>query len=264
VNLPVEVIEAVREERCVVFAGSRCTFEAALDADKTYPLAKALAAELGWKKPRPRPGTRPGPVNPSVRGGAAVYEAANGRAALLKYLSENVGVVDVPPNKSFEAMVLRFPLIFTTAWDELLERAAVAAGRTVQVVYRGEEIPEIDADRTIIYKLNGGLERPDSLIATPADLAAQPLPPAVQKQLRTMLRKQVVFFVGHRPDEEEFEAVFTELTDAYGGELPRCHLAVAQGRIDDYQWQRWVWRGLLLFLADPSECMDALEAKLSG
>jgi hypothetical protein len=263
-NLPVEVIDAVREGRCVVFAGSRCTFEAALDTDKIYPSAKALAVELGWKKPRPRPGTRPGPVTPSVRGGAAVYEADNGRAALVEHLTERVGAGDVAPNKALEAMVLRFPLIFTTAWDDLLERAAAAGGRTVQVVYRGEPIPEIKTDCTIIYKLNGGLERPESLVATPADLAVHPLPPAVQKQLRMMLRKQVVFFVGHRPDEEEFEAVFTDLTDAYGGDLPRCHLAVAQGRIDDYQWQRWVWRGLLLFLADPSECMDALKAKLSG
>jgi hypothetical protein len=37
---------------------------------------------------------------------------------------------------------------------------------------------------------------------------------------------------------------------------------VAQGRIDDYQWQRWVWRGLLLFTADPTECMSMLDDKL--
>lgn len=53
-----------------------------------------------------------------------------------------------------------------------------------------------------------------------------------------------------------------ELASHTGAELPRCHLAVAQGRIEDYQWQRWVWRGLLPFAADPSECMNALKAKL--
>jgi hypothetical protein len=79
-----------------------------------------------------------------------------------------------------------------------------------------------------------------------------------------VLRKQVCFFVGYRPDEEEFDLLFDSLSEAYGGELPRCHLAVAQGRISDYHWQKWVWRGLLLFMADPSEALEALEAQVQA
>jgi hypothetical protein len=92
----------------------------------------------------------------------------------------------------------------------------------------------------------------------------QPMTDEERKKLRQIIRKNVVLFVGYRPDEEEFEVLFEELTAAYGGELPRCHLAVAQGRIDDYQWQRWVWRGLLLFTADPTECMKVLEERLNA
>ena len=51
-------------------------------------------------------------------------------------------------------------------------------------------------------------------------------------------------------------------SDAYGGELPRCHLSVAQGPIADFLWQKWVWRGLLMFTADPIECFEQLEAHL--
>ena len=72
-----------------------------------------------------------------------------------------------------------------------------------------------------------------------------------------------MFFVGYRADEEEFERLFAELSDAYGGELPRCHLACGQGTIDDFLWQKWVWRGLLLFLSDPGEAMKELEARLA-
>ena len=85
-----------------------------------------------------------------------------------------------------------------------------------------------------------------------------------RRRVREILRKHVVLFVGYRPDEEEFELLFERLTEAYGATLPRCHLAVAQGNIDDYQWQRWVWRGLLLFTADPEECTNALEAALES
>ena len=100
-------------------------------------------------------------------------------------------------------------------------------------------------------------------MVTAADFAARPLPTEVKKQLRSLIRNQVLLFVGYRPDEEEFERLWSELSDAYGGELPRCHLAAAQGPIDDYLWQKWVWRGLLLFTADPSECLTELEARLA-
>jgi hypothetical protein len=257
-NLPVEVIEAVRENRCAIFAGSRCSAEAAEAAGRPFPTGKDLAKELGWTKPRLLPGMRPTPKTPSVRGGARVYQSASSREALIALLRARVGAVDVAPSSAHVAIVQRFPVIYTTAWDDLFERAAADAGRTVHLHYRGDPLPEPTGDETAVYKLNGGLEKPDSLVLTPDDTDAHPLSTAVQKQFRQLLRKHVILFIGHRPDEEEFEALFTDLSDCYGGELPRCHLAVAQGRIDDYQWQRWVWRGLLLFTADPIECMDAL------
>ena len=108
----------------------------------------------------------------------------------------------------------------------------------------------------------GGFEKPDTLLLTPADRAAAPFPPSVKKAVRKLIRKQVIFFVGYRPDEEEFEQLWNDLTTCYGGELPRCHLAVAQGAINDYLWQKWVWRGLLMFTADPLEAMAELEARI--
>lgn len=263
-NLPVEVIDAVRENRCTVFAGTRFTAEAVEQAARQHPTGKQLAKELGWKKPRPLPGARPTPVTPSLRVGAAMYEAANGREGLVAMLRARVGGVDVAPTAAHEAVVRRFPVIFTTAWDDLFEQAAAAAGRSVTVHYRGDPLPEPNPEVTAVYKLNGGFESPERLVLTPADVDGSPLSADLQKELRQLVRKSVILFVGHRPDEEEFEAVFADLSECYGGELPRCHLAVAQGRIDDYQWQRWVWRGLLLFTADPTECMDALEEKLQA
>ncbi|HNH48418.1 MAG TPA: hypothetical protein PKY30_15365, partial [Myxococcota bacterium] len=65
-NLPVEVIEAVRNRRCLLVLGSRATLEAAELQDHPWPDNRALATSLGWKKPRPVPGTRPKPQPPSV------------------------------------------------------------------------------------------------------------------------------------------------------------------------------------------------------
>ncbi len=258
-NLPVEVIEAVREDRCVVFLGNRASMEAAELKDRAYPEQKALARQLGWRKPTGAVGKK-GTIA-SVEEGAASFERANGRPALLALLEAELGGV-VEPSAAHTAVVRRFPLVFTTNYDDLLERAAREAGIAVDVLGRSSPIPDPEPGRCVLFHLRGELSRPDTMTVTAQDHASHPLGADLKRQLRLLLRKKVVLFVGYRPDEEEFERLFAELSDAYGGELPRCHLSVAQGPIDDFLWQKWVWRGLLMFTADPIECFEQLEAHL--
>lgn len=259
-NLPLEVIEAARDGRCVLFLGSAASREAAEEADRDYPEERALAKALGWRPPKQLPGVRPKPVVPSVLEGAGLCEAQRGRAGLLATLNATVGGADLPPSKAMIAAAERFPLVFTTAWDGLIHRAAPDH----QPQFWGDPVPEMPPDTPVIYALRGLLSRPETVVATAADRAARPFSTELKVGLRNLVRRQVIFFMGFRPDEEEFEQLWEDLTVCYGGELPRCHLAVAQGPINDYQWQRWVWRGLLLFSADPSECMEALDAALEG
>ena len=82
----------------------------------------------------------------------------------------------------------------------------------------------------------------------------------IRENAQELLVKGVVFFVGC-PGEVEFSWVYEELEGGFGGKLPRTHLAVSQGRISDYFWQKWVWKGLLLFTADPSHVMAQIEAR---
>lgn len=258
-NLPVEVLDAVRQDRCVLFLGNRASVEAAELAGGTCPEQRELARLLGWKKPPPVAGKKGGV--PSVEEGAAAYERAHGRAALLALLQERLGGGE--PSEAHRAAVRRFPLVFTTNYDDRIERAAAEAGLPVDTLGRASMLPGAERGRCRLVHLRGEFSRPDTMVVTAADHAARPLSGELKKQLRLLLRQQVVLFVGFRPDEEEFERLFAELSDAYGGELPRCHLAVAQGPIDDYLWQKWVWRGLLMFTADPVECLSELEARLA-
>ena len=85
-NLPVEVIEAVREGRCAIFVGSRFVSEAAELAGGTALDGRALAKALDWKPPRPLPGRARGPVTPvrtvrSSRGRSPRWACRIGRAA---------------------------------------------------------------------------------------------------------------------------------------------------------------------------------------
>ncbi len=259
-NLPVEVIDAVRQDRCVLFLGNRASMEAAELAGRDYPEQKELARRLGWKKPAPVAGKKGGVA--SVESGAAVTEAAQGRAALVATLQAALGAPGAP-TAAHRVAVRRFPLVFTTNYDDLVEQAAAAEGVALDILGRASPLPAVEKGRCRLLHMRGELSRPDTLLCTANDHASRPLGPELKKQLRLLIRNQVVLFVGYRPDEEEFERLFAELSDAYGGELPRCHLAVAQGHIDDYLWQKWVWRGLLMFTADPVECLSALEDRLA-
>jgi hypothetical protein len=260
-NLPVEVMEAVRNKKCILFLGSHFAAEAADKANAVFPEPVELAKDLGWKKPKTPMGQKAKGVVPSVEEGCTIYEAANGRDALVGFLRERIGAQGTPPSRAHEIALEQFPLIFSTSIDTLLEDAAKAKGITLDVIDRNMKIPEPDPSRHVVVRVRGDLTRPDTLMLTQKDYQTRAFGPEQRKVIRSLVRGYVVFFVGYRPDEEEFERIFSELSDAYGGELPRCHLAVSQGNIDDYLWQKWVWRGLLMFLADPTEALGELEPK---
>lgn len=259
-NLPVEVIEAVGRGACVLFAGGRFSAEGALEAGRPWTDDAALARELGWERPKRMVGSAVkarGPVVPSVSEGARIFAEKHGEGALRERLRALLELPGVAPTAAHRAAVRRFPSIFTTNLDDLLERAAAALG-PLALAHRGDPLPE----GRFVYKLRGDFATGPCV--SPAHRAARPLCAEVERGIRQIIRRNVVFFVGYKPDEEEFEILWHELTRCFGGELPRCHMAVAQGRIDDYLWQKWVWRGLLLFTADPGECMAELEARLGG
>ncbi len=267
-NLPVEVIEAIAEGRCILFVGSRFSSEAAEEQGLPYPDDAALAAELGWRRPRQMmgvmktPGTGKGPAVPSVAEGCQLYEAAAGRPALLRLLGERIGGAGLLPTPAHRDALRRFPLIFTTNLDGLLESAAPTVVRR-----RGDPVPDARpplGGTPLVYKLRGDLEHPAGLVLSRADWQRLAHHPDDARRMRSLLRSSVVFFVGYRLDDEEFDLLWSDLTACFGGELPRCHLAVSQGRIDDYLWQKWVWRGLLLFTADPSEVMAELRRRDSA
>jgi hypothetical protein len=263
-NLPVEVVQAINEGRCVLIAGSRFSAESAEEQGRKYPEDKALATSLGWKRKKQMMGTvksRKVASAPSVAGGAQIFESANGRSSLVANLKMQIGVQDAEPTPAHRTAVQRFPLILTTNQDEILERAAAESQTGHEPRYRGDMVPAPGADEHVIFKLRGGFERPESLVITSLDRSEHALSEENRKQIRMLLRKQVILFVGYKPDEEEFELLWEDLSTSYGGELPRCHLAVSQGRINDYLWQKWVWRGLLMFTADPAECMREVEQR---
>lgn len=255
-NLPVEIIKAVKEGQCVLFAGPGFAREAIAALGKEIPDDLTLAKALGWKRPKRLMGTRKRRDNPDPAAAAALHIATAGREAVLKILHDELSLAELQPTVAHSIGCRRFPLIISTAADELW---ATQGHATHALRERGDEMGDINPEQPVIYHLWGRYAQPERVVL---DAGQAALPPNVTKQLKNLLRRRVIFFVGYRPDEAHFEQLWQLLSQVYGGELPRCHLAVAQGQIDDYLWQKWVWRGLLMFTADPSDCFEVLEESL--
>jgi len=250
-NLPEEVIQAVNEGKCILVAGSHASQEAAMEVGVEPMTEKKLSRQLAGRRM-------------PLREAAGVMEREKGREALVALWREQRGFDAIAPTDFHRLALRRFPRIFTTTQDDLFERAATELGGRADVYYRGQRVPDPDPTRRAVVKLWGGLERPDTLMISDDNFRDMPYDADFRKSLRKILREHVVFFVGFRPEDTEFDILWDELSAAYGGELPRCHLAVPQGKISDVHWQKWVWRGLLPFTADPIEAMTFLESRVQG
>lgn len=244
-TLPVQIIEAVGANTCILVSGRRASIEAASIAGEKRPAESKMARLMAGKKSH---------FGDAIKG----YESAKGINALRMFMLGQLNVSNIGPSAYHIDAVRRYPLIICTSQDDLFERAAKAEGIELLVLERGEPLPTPDPEKRVLYKMWGSLEKPDTLGWTPEQRAALPAVPEFRKRLRKLLTKQTLFFVGYRADDAEFAWVFEELSEGFGGKLPRCHLAVAQGRISDFYWQKWVWRGLLLFTANPTEVTTGL------
>lgn len=250
-NLPVEVVESVREGKCLLFVGSRASAEAAEAAGQEYPDEKGLARALTGRRC-------------SLEEALASTEREKGRVGLQQALRQATDVAGVPPSVFHTAAIRRFPVVFTSTTDDLLERAALALGAPADVYWRGDDLPTPDLMKRAVYKYWGDFARPDSLALTAEDRRRLAQSEAIRREWRFLLRGHVLFFVGYDISSDELEAVWEDVSAAYGGELPRCHLAVPQGKFTDRHWQKWVWRGVLLFPADPTDVAEALEQHLAA
>lgn len=123
-----------------------------------------------------------------------VHRRLCGDARLVERLSElfdttHVDPAQLPLQRTLVRLSAHVPAIYTTNFDDLLERTFAWAGRSCQVVAGPEDLKRwrFDADgqppvpRFPIYKLHGTLGRPGSLVVSESDflrrsdLAANPI-----------------------------------------------------------------------------------------
>jgi SIR2-like domain len=171
--------EAVGERSCILFLGAGVHAPPPPGSLFSYPelvrppfgraLSEQLAAECDFVVRFP--GEDPG----NLQRVALAYEIDRSRSRLVDAITAAVDTGREPSPMLRALARLDFPIVITTNYDQLFERALREAGKTPRVaVYKPEQEATTDfrnatVQSPVIYKLHGDIGHRESLVVTDED-----------------------------------------------------------------------------------------------
>ncbi|MDP8907967.1 MAG: SIR2 family protein, partial [Chloroflexota bacterium] len=152
------------------------------------------------------PGEDPG----NLQRVALAYEIDSSRGRLVDAIADAVDIGTQPSPMLRALAQLGFPIVITTNYDGLFEKALRDAGKRPRVsVYRPEDEPTMDFDdesakSPIIYKLHGDIAHRESLVVTDEDYIQfvlrmtdkEPYDP-IPLSLKHFLKRWTTLFIGY-------------------------------------------------------------------
>jgi hypothetical protein len=173
------VAESVRRQRCILFLGAGIhapppeTSPFAYPSDLRPPTGAALSEQLA--DAGGLAGQFPGEDPRNLQRVALFFEIARSRRQLVEAITNAVQTGKRPSPLLGALAELDFPIVISTNYDHLLERALAAAGKDPRVsVYT----PELEAttdyrdptpESPIVFKIHGDISRPETIVVTDED-----------------------------------------------------------------------------------------------
>ena len=208
VVIPQELSEEMRDGNVVLFIGAGLSIGAGLPG--WGALIRPLAERIGYE------GDDPLKV-------AQYYENRAGRRALISYLRDRLDTIRIEPAENHDLLV-RLPVntVFTTNFDDLLERVYRKAGRPINLVVGAMDLSFWDASRVNLVKLHGTHDRPASFIITERDYNTIYRNNALlMQQLNAMLATRTFLFIGYSVSDPDFNQIYDQLSIDLG-QHQRC------------------------------------------
>jgi hypothetical protein len=231
-DIPSELLEQIARGDGALFAGAGLSIGARLPgwADLIRPLARDVGAR--W------PADEADLTTAHLLSAAQHFENQRGRNALVRHLRDTldaVGVQSTPVHRLVASLPVR--VIFTTNYDDLVERALREVGRPFHVVASEPELAFWSEERVQVVKLCGDLNRPESVVLTQHDFNTYfPNHSRLAERLRGTLESKTPLFLGYSLRDPFFNQIWD-------------HIGLDFGRL-----QRWGYA--VLFDADPLEAGD--------
>jgi formylglycine-generating enzyme required for sulfatase activity len=182
------------------------------------------------------------------------------------FLRDQLDTTDVSP-QPFHQYVVNLVLthqvnhIITTAYDNLLELAFQEAGIPINRVVRGSDVSFIAPDRPTLIKLYGDAQQPDTLIVTEDDhygLGRDRDKEDLLHEVRTVLRRQTVLFLGYNLADPDFNLLWREVLDR-AGRFARTAYAVWPD-LPEGEVQMWRDRGIVILEEEPWKLMEEIKS----
>lgn len=176
--------------------------------------------------------------------GAQYFENQQGRNALIRHLQDELDTTGVEPtgvHKFISSLPVR--TIFTTNYDDLIERSLRAAGRRASVTVNEAELAYWDGDRAQVVKICGDLQRPESIVITKQDFTTYAeTHRRLVEQLRAALETRTALFLGYSLQDPFFNQIWDGIGLTQGRHRRRGYAVLFDApALEVEDWQR---RGL--------------------
>jgi NAD-dependent SIR2 family protein deacetylase len=255
-DLPVEVLEAAREHRLVIFAGAGISTE--VPAVMPYTFYDQVASELGLD---------PRSITTSFPDLMTKYcSQPNGRRKLLQKLKERFDYIESFPDLLRSATRFHQELstiphlddIVTTNWDSYFERFCGAVPFVSPADFVFWNVPGRK-----IFKLHGSVSSYGSIVATNEDYDkshTQLTAGIVGSNLKLLLATKVVVFVGYSLRDYDFERIYEFLRNEMGELLPQAYVITLANESAD----RFRSLGLIPIVTDGTYFLHVLKDHLAS
>jgi hypothetical protein len=210
--LPLELLEAFQRGDAVLFLGAGLSMDA--DLPGWSDLIRPLAHTVGTRWPTNEIDL----TTNHLLTAAQHYENQRGRHALISHLREALDSTGISPT-SIHQLVVSLPtrIIFTTNYDDLIERALRQAGQRPNVIVSESELAFWRKDYVQIIKLCGELTRPSSIVITQQDFNLYFVThPRLAERLRTMLESNTALFLGYSLQDPFFNQIWDNIGLDFG------------------------------------------------
>lgn len=210
------IVEAIHKKQCILFLGAGVHAPPPDGSPHQYPeaerpplggaLSRKLAEASGYSD------QFPGKDTSHLQRVAWYYEHSRGRSDLVAAVRKEVDEGRKPSPLLGLLAKLDFPLVVTTNYDNLFERALYAAGKTPIVsIYnpdKNQHTLDLDTEpgstKPFLLKIHGDITRPESMVITDEDYIQfvmrmgdkDPFDP-IPETLKYYLRRWHVLFVGY-------------------------------------------------------------------
>lgn len=199
-NAPIELVEQFAHDNGVIFVGAGLSQGAGLPswADLVHELANELA------------GCPSGANHCDI---AQYYETEYGRNRLVQRLRDRLDTLKVSPTPVHDELVqLPVSAIFTTNYDDLLEKSLRANSCPFDLVIANVDVSFSSAHRLQLVKLHGDLSQPESIVITTEDYERFTLQrPSLARLLATTLQTRTVLFLGYSATDLDLRLILTQV-----------------------------------------------------